>query len=232
MMWSAPRALQPGPLLLRACGRDHRRAGELGELHAAHPDAARGAEDQHLLARRNPPVGEHHAARRAVGAGQRRGRFKADAVGDRDELMRLEAAILGQSAMHGLAGQPALDPVYRVAEHAVPHLPSRDAGADRCDLAGDVETHDGRHRDPDPRHAAAGENVVLVERRGTHAQYDITVAGARVGKPILQAQPAPSERSSRPPADSRSKHPSFISAPAARRGPRRGPHPASPDGPR
>ena len=100
------------------------RAGQLGELHAAHPDPARGAEDQHLLARRDTAVGHHHAPRRAVGAGQRGGLVEADAVGDRDQLVRAQPAIFGEAAMHGLAGQPALDPVDRVAQHAVADLSS------------------------------------------------------------------------------------------------------------
>ena len=91
--------------------------------------------------------------------------------------------------MHGLAGQPALDPVDRVAEHPVAELPARDAGADRSDLAGNVEPHDRRHRDPDPRHAAAGEHVVVVERRGANPQHHVALARHRVGEIRLVAQP-------------------------------------------
>ena len=104
--------------------------------------------------------------------------------------MRLEAAIFGQPAMHGLAGQPALDSVDRIAEHAVTDLPTRDLGANRGDLAGNVEPHDGRHRDLDPGHAAAGEDIVVVERGGADAKHHIARAGGRVGEVRFVAQPA------------------------------------------
>jgi hypothetical protein len=65
--------------------------------------------------------------------------------------------------MHRLACQPALDPVDRIAEHSVTNLPAGNTGTCRGDFAGDIEAHDGRHRDLDPRHAAAGEDVVVIE---------------------------------------------------------------------
>src|SRR5215472_7173140 len=158
------------------------------------PDAA---EDQDLLAGPHMAFGDHHAAGGTVGAGQRGGGFEPDAVGHPDQLMGAQAAILRQPAMHGFADKAALDPVDRVAEHPVANLPAVNAavdsavdpGAERDDLAGDVEAHNRWHRDPDPRHPAAREDVVIIERGGAHAQYDIAVAGDRRGEPGFQTQP-------------------------------------------
>jgi hypothetical protein len=60
---------QPRCLLGRAGRGDHCRTGQFGELHAAHADAAGGAQDQHFLARRDVALGNHHASGGAVGAG-------------------------------------------------------------------------------------------------------------------------------------------------------------------
>jgi hypothetical protein len=115
--------------------------------------------------------------------------FEADAVGDAHELMRAQPAILGQPAMHGFTGEATLDPVDRIAEHALAQLPSTHAGADRGDLAGDIEPHDRRHRNPDPRHAAPGEHIVIIERGGAHPQHNIALARHRIGEIRLKAQP-------------------------------------------
>jgi len=72
--------------------------------------------------------------------------------------------------------------------HAVAHLPAGNAGTRRGDLAGDIETHDGRHWDLDPRHAAAGEDVVVIQRGGADPHHHITRAGRRVGEVRLKAQ--------------------------------------------
>src|SRR5271165_954756 len=90
--------------------------------------------------------------------------------------------------MHRLTCQPALDPVDRVAEHAVADLPAGNIGTRCGDLAGDIETHDGRHRDLDPRHAAPGKNVVVIERGGTDPHHHVARARRRIGEVRLVAQ--------------------------------------------
>src|SRR6516164_7732333 len=102
--------------------------------------------------------------------------------------MRAQAAIFGKPAMHRLAGQPALDPVDRIAEHAVADLPAGNTGTGYSDLPGDSEPQDGRYRDLDPRHAAAGEDVVVIERGGADPHQDVARAGHRIGEVRLIAQ--------------------------------------------
>jgi hypothetical protein len=96
--------LQASGLFRRSGRGNHRGAGELGELDAAHPDTAGGAEDQYFFARRHPAMGEHHPPCRAIDTRKCRGLGKTDAIGDLDELMRAQAAIFGEPAMHCLAG--------------------------------------------------------------------------------------------------------------------------------
>ena len=92
--------------------------------------------------------------------------------------------------MHGLAGQPALDPVDRIAEHTVANFPTGNVRTCGRDLAGNIETHNGRHRDLDPWHAAAGENIVIIERGGANPHHHVARTGRRVGEDRLIAQSA------------------------------------------
>ena len=134
-------------------------------------------------------LGQHHAVGRAVGHRQRGGLLEADAVGDADELRRAHAAALREPAVHGLAHQAAADPIDRVDEDAVADRPAGDVGAERVDLARDVEAHDHRHRDVDARHAPPREDVVIVERRGADAHDHLARSRHRVGEVLLEDQP-------------------------------------------
>ena len=79
------------------------------------------------------------------------------------QLMRACPAKLGQAAMDRLAHQAAFDAVDGVDHDTVAFLPAGHARPDLGDLAGYVEAHDGGHRHLDAGHAAAGEDVVVVE---------------------------------------------------------------------
>jgi hypothetical protein len=53
-----------------------------------------------------------------------------------------------------------------------------------------VEAYDRGHRDPDPRHPATGEDVVIIERSGAHAQHDVAVARSwGSGKAVSRLNP-------------------------------------------
>ena len=163
--------------LRRGAGAGHDlRAGLLGKLHAAHADAAAGTQDHHLVAGAHIALRHQHAMRRAIRDRQRRGIDEADVVGNPHQLMRARAAQLGETAMHGLAHQPAFHAVDRIDQHAIADRPALDTGTDRGDLAGDVEAHDQRHRHLDARHAATGEHVVVIQRRGAHADQHVAFA--------------------------------------------------------
>ena len=91
--------LQPAPLLFRARTGDDIGPGNLGQLNAAHPDAAAGTEDQYLLARRDLTVGGHHAVRGTIGNRQRRRLLKAHILGNPHELVRTCVAQLRETAV-------------------------------------------------------------------------------------------------------------------------------------
>ena len=133
-------------------------------------------------------VGHHHAQCRAVGDGQCRRIGEADAVGNPDELVGARPAEFGQAAMHRLAHQAAFDPVDRIDQHAVALLPAGDTGAHFGDLAGHIEAHDRRHRHLDAGHAAAGEDVVVVEGRRLDGDDHIAFARRGVGEAGLVDQ--------------------------------------------
>ena len=64
-------------------------------------------------------------------------------------------------------------------------------GTDRHDFPGDVGPHDHGERDPDPRHAAARENVVIVHRGGGNAQQHLVTRRLRIGEILVQLQAIP-----------------------------------------
>ncbi len=135
--------------------------------------------DQNLLAGLDLADGVHHANRGAIGDRQRGRLLKADAFRNLDELMRLGAAEFGEAAVLGLAHQAAFDAVDRIDQHAITDVPAGDAGAKFGDLTDHVEANDDRQRHLDAGHTAAGENVVIVDRRCPHADDNVALAGLR-----------------------------------------------------
>ena len=188
MVRSAPSSIRRLSLGVGAGAGDHLGAGELGELQAADPDAARCAENEDPLTFGHMSVGRHHAQRRAVGHGEGGGICEAHAVGNADQLVCPRAAQLGEPAMHRLAHQATFDPIDRIDEHAVAFLPAGDTGPDLGDLAGHVEPHDDRHRHFDSGHAAPREDIVVVERAGLDRQDDVALAGLWIGKAGLEGE--------------------------------------------
>ena len=169
---------EPGELFVARGAGDDLGAEHLRQQHAAGADAARGAQHQHFVAGFHGAVRDQHAVRGAVGDRQRRGIFEADAGRHRHQLVGGDAAIFRHAAVEHLAHQAFLL-VDRVDQHAVAGFPASHAGADLGDLARHVEPDDHRQRHLDARHAAHGEDVVIVERRRTHADDHFAVAGLR-----------------------------------------------------
>src|SRR3989304_533471 len=77
---------------------------------------------------------------------------------------------------HAAAG-PA--PVHGIDHDPVAGLPLRHGAAGLDDVAGEVDAHDAGHGHLDARHAAAREDVVVVERGGAH--LDDHILGPRGG---------------------------------------------------
>ena len=116
----------------------------------------------------------------ARGDGQAGRVLEAHLGGQPHEVVRRHART-GEAAGAHLADEPArADPVDRVDHHALADFPVADVGAERDDLAGEVEAHDRRHRHLDARHAAAREDVVVVQRAGAHAYQRLSGPGHRV----------------------------------------------------
>ena len=94
--------------------------------------------------------------------------------------MRGHGAVLGKTAMPHLTDQPAAaDPVDRIDQDAVANRPVAHPRPERSDVAGEVDAHDAGHRHLDPRHAAAREDVMVVQARGPHTYENLT--GCRPG---------------------------------------------------
>ena len=177
----------------RAGAGQNFRSEELRDLHARDADAAAGAEDQDLLAADQPAPGYEHAVRRAVGERQAGGILERYLLRHGDELGgghrdELGPAAVGRFPDH--SGALAI-PEHRVDQHPVTGLPGVRVGTDRHDFPGDVGPHDDRQRDPDPRHAAARENVVIVHRGGGNAQQHLVARRLRIGKVLVQLQAIP-----------------------------------------
>ena len=178
---------------LRAGAGQNFRSEELRDLHARDADAAAGAQDQDLLAADQLALGHQHAVRRAVGERQAGGILERYFLRHGDELGgghrdELGPAAVGRFPDH--SGALAI-PEHRVDQHPVTGLPGVRVGTDRHDFPGDVGPHDDRQRDPDPRHATARENVVIVHRRGGNAHHHLVARRLRIGEVLVQLQAIP-----------------------------------------
>ncbi len=132
----------------------------------------------HAVALLDGLVGDQHAVRGAVGDRQRSRVLEAHAVRHRDKLVGGDQAVFRHAAVEHLAHQAFLL-VERIDQHAVAGLPLRHARADLGDLAGHVEADDHRQRHLDAGHAFDGEHVVVVERRGAHADDHVAFGRLR-----------------------------------------------------
>src|SRR4051794_23309903 len=90
------------------------------------------------------------------------------------------AAILRHPALHLLSHHAFIG--ERVDEAGVADLPAPDLGADGGDLAGDITSGDPRHRDRQTGHAAAYENIEIIQPARLDADQQIARADFRIRK--------------------------------------------------
>src|SRR5262249_8588223 len=107
--------------------------------------------------------------------------LEADLGGQAHEVVHRHRAELREAARTHFPDQPAgADPVDRIDHHALADFPIADVRAERGNLAGEIEAHDGGHRHLDARHAPTREDVVVVEGAGAHAYQRLSGRGHRV----------------------------------------------------
>ena len=180
-----PQRLELCELVRGAAAGGYVGAPQLAELHRARPDAAAGVEHKHLLPGLDLAPRHHHAVGGAIGHGQRRRGLEADAIGPGDELMGGDAGELGEAAGDGLPHHAALFPVDGVDHDPVARLPPPHLRPHLDDLAGHVAAADHRQRHLDPRHAAQGEDVEMIERHGADSHQHLARRHLGIGKVLV-----------------------------------------------
>ena len=168
MARSAPISQARLALLGRAGGGDHLGAEGLGELDGGGADAAGAAVHQEPFAGRQAPALEHVVP------------YREEGLGHRARVHHVEACRNGQR--DGLLGNAVLGVAAAVDEraHLVAELPARDARADGCHLAGDLEA--GQRRVARRRRIEPGalHEVGTVDAGRGHLDQDL--AGRRLGR--------------------------------------------------
>jgi hypothetical protein len=112
---------------------------------------------------------------------------EAHLVRNANELAAVRAADLGKAAVEHLAHEPATG-VHGVQKHARPNLPVTNSAADRFDLARHVVSGNDRQVDPNTRHSADREYVMVVERAGANAQEHVLRAEGLRSPIVFDAQ--------------------------------------------
>ena len=153
-----------------AHGGDDLRPRRGAELDRGRADAAGGAVDEQALARPQGRLGEQRVVGGGEDLGDRAGRVQLEALGHGHELALVDDRELGLAA-------PADD-----AHDAVALLEAARAGAERGDLAGELQAGDVRRRAGRRGVAAlALQDVGAVEPGAAHAHEDLARAGLGVG---------------------------------------------------
>ena len=94
-----------------------------------------------------------------------------------------DLAAFGEAAVPHLPDQAARPlAIHRIDEYPVAYSPIVHSLADFHDLASEIQTHDARHGDLDAGHAAAGEDVVVVESGCPHRHHDFVGSGGGIGE--------------------------------------------------
>ena len=87
---------------------------------------------------------------------------------------------LCHSTVASLTLQPAFDPVDWVYKDAVPHFPSFDIWPNFRDFTRDIQARYHRQIKRNSWHAAACEDVVVIQRCGFNSNQDITWTDLRI----------------------------------------------------
>jgi len=167
------------------------KTGCFRQLHAGIAHAARCTEDENGLASLNLTACMQHAIGRAISARQAGRILIRHVVWQFDELAGAHDAIFRHGAVAIFAEHVELAVVpidmMRNGQYAISDPPAVYASSQRINVAGTIHAGDPGQFDLDPRHAASGKEISMVETRRTNANAHPSIGHVR-HRPITVAK--------------------------------------------
>ena len=194
-----------GHFLRAAGGGDNAGAGQLGNLHAQHPNARAGGDHQHILTHAQPGATVQHVPGRRSGHGHGGGLQMREATGQCQQLsgrchhiLCIAAGGLNTENAAVAAHVGVADPAGRalpakqdgIDHHLVAALPASYIWAHIHDIPCHLGARDVRQRYRRGGLAIAGEQVHLVESAGLDSEQDRAWSGSGHRHIQVQLQPA------------------------------------------